>query len=241
MIADFWKSIWPLGILVLLSLGGTNVYYLINHRLLTLLEKEDWTALASLLEKKIYQDGRYSSRNIRLLAQAYLVKGELDAVLQLETKTAAAKPAQVAANALIFGVTRILAKTGATAEFFQPFADMKFADIDWVRWYYGYSLALEKSFEKSKTTFTELAKGARDRLTAGLAAYFLCEVLGKNLPSDNDIFLYAAAGKERAFKYFRTSGAWRKKTEKIKNLIHGVIIKKYFDAAGAWIFEESKN
>jgi len=211
MLAGFWKTIWPLGVLVILALLGMNLYFLVNRRLFTLLEKEDWPALAVWLEKKVYQEGRYTSRYVKLLAQAHLVQGNFDVVLQLEAKVAAVKPLLADENVLLFGAARVLSVKPDTSDYFKSYLDRdknrNSGLVEWVRWYYGFSLintgVLEiNRFEKSTAVFSELAAGAKDNLVAGLSAYYLCAILADKFPVETTAI--AAGGKGRVQRAVKT-------------------------------------
>ncbi|MDL2230060.1 hypothetical protein LJC14_07420, partial [Treponema sp. OttesenSCG-928-L16] len=79
-----------------------------NRRLFYLLEREDWPALVQYLEGKVMRGGNYSPRLVKLLANTYLVLSDPRSVMALERKLAAAKPALLDRNALVFGAARIL-------------------------------------------------------------------------------------------------------------------------------------
>jgi len=64
---NFWHILLPLIIFMVFLLGGMGIFFFLNYRLLSLLEREDWPALAYYLEQKVFLKGKYSDRNIRLL------------------------------------------------------------------------------------------------------------------------------------------------------------------------------
>jgi hypothetical protein len=232
MTADFWRVLWPTGLIAVLALAGMNVYFFKNLRLFSLLKKDDWPALADYLEKRIYRDGKYSSRDVRLLAHSYIVTGDFDAAARLEKNVAAAKPALLDEFALMFGVARVLGgNKPATVEFFKERLEKgNVSEGEWVRWYYGFSLSLAGSSGQAQTVFGDLAATAKDVIVTGLSAYFLSEVLG-NSP----------AAKEGAGRVRRETGSlaqWGKRTAKVTTEVHGAIIRKHIAEAGEWIFKE---
>ena len=239
LMTEFWRNIWPAGLVMFLALCGMNVFFLLNRRLLSLLKREDWPALAAYLEQKIYREGKYSSRNIRLLAHACLVMGDFDGVLRLETGAAAVKPALVEDNALVFGVARILGGTASSAaDFFMlRLQQEKAGDREWLNWYYGFSLTAAKSFDRAEAVFGESCS-AKDPLAAGLSAFFLSEILGKHSLNGAECRVRAAEGVRRVQKALKNAGRWKKEAEKLAGEIHGAVIKQYLDEAGVWLFKE---
>ena len=233
---DFLLPVWPLGLFLLLTLGGINIIFLVNRKLLTLLDKEDWPALAVYLEKKIYQDTKYSSRYVKLLTQAYLILGKYKEIISLKDRAALEKPALVDECALAFGAALLLNRdTAAAAEFFQARLDKGQAGAEWVRWYYGFSLLLGGSVEPAGVIFGELAAGANDALIAGLSAHFLNGHAGRSA-AGGEWLAHAETGKNRVRASVKTVKQWAQKAHKINAEVHGAVIRKYLDEAGAWIF-----
>jgi hypothetical protein len=235
------QFIWPLGIAVILMLVVMNVVFLLNRRLLTLLEQKDWSALTAYLEQKVYQEGRYTSRYVKLLAQACLATGNFDGVVNLKNRLAAAKPALVEDNALVLGTACLLGgNTAAAVEFYGERAE-KGRPGNWVRWYYGFSLMLTGAYEKAGAVFGELAAsmsaaGADDMLVTALAAFVLTEMAGKTPAAPAEWRICAEEGKNRVRKALKTAGKWTKKAEQLKTEVHGAVIRSYVDRTGVWIW-----
>jgi hypothetical protein len=211
-----------------------NVYFFRNLRLFSLLKKEDWPALANYLEKRIYTDGKYSARDVRLLAHSYIVLGDFDAAARLEQNLATSKPALLDEFALMFGCARVLGgNIPAAVEFFNDrLKKGNVSNDEWFRWYYGFSLSLTGSTEQAQAVFGELAAGAKDATVIGLSAYFLSEILGIR-PADNR----AEEGVGRARKGIVSIEEWKKKAAKVETAVHGAIIRKYIAEAGEWLFK----
>ena len=254
--ADFWLAVWPAGVVTVLALGGMNAYFIKNWRLFSLLKKEDWPALADYLEKKVCKEGKYTSRNIRLLTHSYIVLGDFESTARLENNVALAKPALLEEYALVFGAARILGGNTAV-DFFkdrlgkggdgtrpqsgrgsqsghQPQSGHWLQSRHWLRWYYGFSLILARSLDEAQAVFVELAAEAKDTVVAGLSAYFLSEVLGKGRAE------CVARAKEvagRVRKDVKSLDVWNTTAAKLEKEVHGVIIKRYIDEAGQWLFK----
>jgi hypothetical protein len=239
----FWQSGWPLALILFLALVVLNVFFLQNYRLFMLLEREDWPALVDHLEQTVLGKGRYSYRKVRLLVNSYLVMSDSAAVLRLESKVAIAKPALLESNALAFGAARILGgDLKGAAEFFQTrlekekASNRRFADTQWIRWFYGFSLVLASVFDKAEGEFKALASASNDAIVAGLSAYFLANTLLKHSLNPAECRSLADSGHERVKKTLKNIEGWKKESAKVETEVHAAIIKKYIDEAGIWLF-----
>jgi hypothetical protein len=242
-VSEFWRMAWPLFLVLAAFLAALEVFFIINYRLFSLLEREDWPALAQYLEMRVIRKGHYNPHLVRLLANTYLVLSDSLSVMNLENKTALVKPALIESNALVFGAARILAKDIAGAvNFFAARLNagsgkVRRGQVQWLRWYYGFALLLDRQFAPAAEQFTLLAKEADDALVAGLSAFFLYDTLRKLLP-ERGLELKAAAldSQERVKKFLRTPGDWDKETAKIETEVHAAILYKNLGDAARWIY-----
>jgi hypothetical protein len=196
------------------------------------------------LEQRILRKGQYSSRQVRLLINSYLVMSDSPAVLRLENKVSVVKPALVEENALLFGAARILGgDPGGAADFFQARIEKGKAskrqpvDGQWLCWYYGFSLVLAGLFERAEAEFKSLAAASGDALITGLSAYFLSHILLKYSSYSAECRTLAEQGRERARKSLKNAQGWKTAAERVETEVYTAIIKKYIDQAGAWLFE----
>ncbi|WP_461252622.1 hypothetical protein [Treponema sp. R8-4-B8] len=223
-----------------LLLTGMSIYFFINYRLFSLLEREDWPALAYYLEHKIYVKNGYSERNVRLLASSYLVISDFQSVLKLEGKAILAKPSVVNKNILIFGAARVLSGSHADAvTFFKTHMEKcEKKDKEWVRWFYGFSQLLSGSFNQAEPDFSSLAVSSANILITGLSAYFLHNSIEKRSLNSAKCHEIAENGRQRVVNAVKTVGNWVKEVEKVGADIHIAIIRKYIDEAGKWLFSK---
>jgi hypothetical protein len=235
----FFRTGWPLALVLVLVLAGLDIFYFINRRLFFLLEREDWPALAQYLEGRIIRKGRYSARLVRLLANTYLVLSDSAGVISLENKLAIAKPALVDANALIFGTARILDKdiAGAVRFFEARRSSAKGESAEWLSWYYGFALLLDRQFSPAADQFLVLANESPDAVLTGLSAFFLEDKLARCLPGRSaECVTAAAAGKNRVKKVFPRISGWDREVLKIKTEVYAAILSKYLHEASAWLY-----
>ncbi|MDR2103484.1 MAG: hypothetical protein LBP42_05205 [Treponema sp.] len=240
----FWRVSWPLVLFLILFLAGLELFYFCNYRLFHLVEREDWPALVQYLENRVVQQGHYRPYLVRLLANTYLVLSDSAAVISLESKTALVKPALIEANALIFGTARILGNDirGAVDFFWGRLAAGAFRreQAQWLRWYYGFSLLLDRQFAPASDQFLLLVKGADDALVAGLSAFFLQDVLKRVLPERALEFKAAAQeGQNRVRKFLPARENWNREAAKIETEIYAAVQEKNLGNAAQWIYGSS--
>jgi hypothetical protein len=238
LVPRFWVSGWPLLLVLVLALAALNIFYFSRRRLYYLLEREDWPALQDYLEQQVLSRGHYTPRMVQLLANTCLVMSDSAGVMTLENKTAIAKPALIEANALVFGAARILGGdiSGAVNFFSLRLEKGKIKDTQWVRWYYGFSLLLDRQFEKAAAEFKTLAAESSDAVITGRSAYFLGDTLWKKTENGQDCRTKAREGRERVMRFIKTIDGWNREVVKIETEVHAVIIKKYISKAGVWLF-----
>jgi len=239
---EFFKYIQhfilPLVAFLVLILIIMSLFFLFNYRLFSLLEREDWPALSFYLEKQIFEKGRYSSRNVRLLASSYLVISDYSSVIKLEKKALSASPSAVRENVLVFGSARILnGNHNESAAFFKSYTGKgKKNENLWIQWFYGFSLLLSGDFSSAEPEFVTLVLSSGDALIIGLSSYFLDNAILKHSMKTKECANTAESGKQQVRKSLKNLKGWQKEIDKMGTDIHAAIIKKYFDEAGRWIF-----
>ncbi|MDR2541875.1 MAG: hypothetical protein LBC80_00270 [Treponema sp.] len=239
--ANFRLIIMPLLLVMVLLLGCMGIFFFFNYRLLLLLEREDWPALAYYLEQKIYVKGKYKNRFVRLLASSYLVVSDFASVLKLENKAMLAKSSVIDKNILVFGAARVLSGNHAEAiVFFKTYLEKrngKTSEKDvWVHWYYGFSLLLAGNFDNARLEFISTINTSRDAVAVGLSAFFLHNSIAKKCDSPDECRADAERGRLRVVNTLKNAQKWNKEVAKLGGEIHIAVIKKYIDDAGVWLF-----
>jgi len=230
---------WPLLLVWAFLFFALNIFYFANKTLFLLLEKEDWPALICYLEEMVIQKGRYNSRLVRLLTNCYLILSDSASVMSLENKVAINKPALVEANALVFGTARILGDDIAGAlHFFKTRKDSVKAGIkDWVAWYYGFSLLLNRQVEDSVREFSLLASSSRNGVVTALSSYFLQQNIYAILPQLRHEFReISELGKKRALEAMPKIEAWKREIDRLSIEIHAAAISKILENTGIWLY-----
>jgi len=236
---SFWRMNWPLILVWVFLFFALNIFYFANKKLFLLLEKEDWPALICYLEEFVIKKGRYNSRLVRLLTNCYLVLSDSASVMSLENKVAINKPAIVEANALVFGTARILGDDIAGAlHFFKTRKDSAKAGIkDWVAWYYGFSLLLNRQIEDSLMEFSRLASSSRNGVVTALSSYFLQQNIYTILPQLRHEFReISELGKKRALKAMPKIEAWKREIDRLSTGVHAAAIARFLEDTGIWLY-----
>jgi len=195
--------------------------------------------LICYLEEQVISKGRYNSRLVRLLANSYLVLSDSASVTSLENKTAINKPALVDANVLVFGTARILGGDIAGAvHFFKTRKETAKAVFkDWVSWYYGFSLLLNRQIEEAIKEFSVLASSSMDGVVTALSSYFLQQNINAMLPQFRQGFREISdLGKQRALVAIPKMKAWKDEITRLSTEIHAAAISKYLENTGIWLF-----
>lgn len=234
-----WQTNLPFVTFLAVVLIAFNTFYYINRQLFLLLEREDWPALARYLNIRVTEKGRYSPRLVRLLANCYLVLSDSAAVMSLENKVAIAKPALVDANVLLFGSARILGDDifGAMRFFDLRRKTAKGALREWVRWYYGFTLLLNRQVEAAAEEFSLLAQVSKDAVITGLSSFFLMDTLSHALPDQQGKFQeIAKQGGERVRKTLPLQKDWDREISRLSEEIHAAILSKYMQETGIWLY-----
>jgi hypothetical protein len=242
--ANLRNLVSPLLFLISAILICLGIFFLINYRLFLLLEREDWPALAYYLEQKIFVKNKYNSRYVKLLASSYMVISDYQSVVKLENRAFLAKRPVVEENVLIFGAARVISGDyqGAVTFFkiHMEKSKLRKQDIEWVRWYYGFSCLLNSAFNKAEQEFMSMAVSSKDALIAGISAYFLANNLAVKSLRRQDCLADAETGRNRVAKKLKKLKNWKKEVKKTETEIHVAVIRKYVNEAGIWIFGENE-
>ncbi|MDR0784609.1 MAG: hypothetical protein LBE74_01825, partial [Treponema sp.] len=243
--SGFRNQFLPLLIALFAALVLLDVYYLLNGKLLFLMEKEDWPGAVQYLEDKVFKKGRYTPYFVRLLAQNYLLIADITAIVDLENKTAVANPRLIDRFALLFGTARVLQKDMAGASnFFSNRLNAKKPykkDFLWMRFYYAFTMLLNWRFVEASKEFIVLSKISTNVIIAGLSAWFLHDVLTQAMPEQReDVDSAAQRGIKRVKERVYDEREWLNKAASMQKDIHAALLAQYIRDAGKWIFSTTE-
>ncbi len=233
----FWGANWYLPLLFVAIMGILNTYFIVNWKLFTLLEREDWNELVSYLEDRVTNRHRYSSLSIRLLAHGYVVRSDMEGVRRLGSDVKAGNPALFNRHALLFGIPYLLGnKPAEMEEYFREALDAGASDAGWLRWNRAFSLLLLKREDEAKPLLVGLVRSReRDAILILLAAYLLDTFSRRDEEAASEIARVRAALTRKFSK-----SAWEREIERAKSNLQVVILVKLVQEATDWLYSEGK-
>ena len=233
----FWGTNWYLPLMFLAIMGILNTYFIINWKLFTLLEREDWNALVSYLEDRVTVRHRYSPLNIRLLVHGYVVRSDMEGVRRLGADVKARNAALFNRNALLFGIPYLLGNKPAEMEgYFREALEGGASDTGWLRWNHAFSLLLRKREDEAKALLLGLVRSReRDAILLLLAAYLLDTFSRRDEEAAAEIERVRVALTRKFSK-----SAWEREIERAKSNLQVVILVRLVQEATDWLYSEGK-
>lgn len=231
----FWAENWYLALIFVLILAGLNGYFIVNWRLFSFLEREDWSALASYLEERIFEKKVFRAQEIRLLIHSYIALNRPSDVKKVEATLREEKPALLDRFALAFGVPHLLSNNGE--EMVSYFGEMTerapHSKRPWARWAYGFGLMLSGQTEEAKPILREVVEGAKDPLLE-LVSLYLLDAFREH---DEEIRALIDARREALRR-----GQERAKVERLldrnRGELHILVVSKLIQSAMDWCYGE---
>jgi len=238
--APFLARNWPLALGFLAVIGGLDAFFAANWRLLSLLEREDWPAISSLLRNRIMVKGAITLPRVRLYLNTLLILADLEGVKELEAAVAAKRPRILERESLLFGVARLLRGDAAGAEKLLSGGGER-RGSEWRDFYLAFSRAKAGKDDDARSGLVALAIEPH---RAGLAVRGLSAFLARDLcpaaaPSDAEAAALAKAEDARA-RIARTHSRarWTMAAAAARRDIPGVVMSRYLDRAEEWIYGE---
>ncbi|MFP4151522.1 MAG: hypothetical protein ACLFR8_12445 [Alkalispirochaeta sp.] len=231
----FWSANWYLALLFVLVLGLLNAYFIRNWRLFGALEGEDWSAVIEVLEARIRKGSWFTSGDVRLLVNAYVVTGRPEGIVALESDLKTRKPALRKKNALILGIPHLLSNDGTRiAAYFGEFAGQSgVSDAEWLRWSHGFGLMLEGKNDEAREIFHSLIDDERDPIIRALSAYLLEAYAGSD-PAERERI-------DRCKEQITSEKAgneWDRIVEKAREDLYVLILTKLLRDVRVWLYGE---
>lgn len=229
----FWTRNWPIAVVFVLTLCVVDSYFLVNWKLFSGLEREDWGEVAGFLEDRIFKRGWISAARVRLLLNTYLVTSNTEGILALEAYLAGRKPGIIPRFSLPFGIPHLLSREPKDAEawFRGMLSRPRLADRDWVSWNHAFSLLQTKESDAARTELSALVDRVSDPVLLLLTIYLL-DVLARN-----DAALESRVSSKRdMLKAQHTQASFQKAIEKSGANIQVVVLARLLQDASRWLF-----
>lgn len=233
----FWADNWYLALLFVAVLGLLNAYFILNWKLFNALEKEEWSSVISVLEERLYKKSRWTSGNIRLLVNAYVVTGNAEKISALENHIRSERPNLLSRVALLLGIPHLLANDGERlGVFFSEFRGKgPKSNQRWIEWYYGFALMLQQNGEQAKSVLMPLAAGEKRDLPAVLAAYLL-EAFRKQ----EDVQAVVGRTRNRVRDAYGRN-QWDRIVSRYRSELHVLVLTRLLDEVTDWLFSDSSD
>ncbi len=235
-VLSFWAQYWYLIVVFLLILAVIDSYFLINWRMFVLLESENWTGLAALLEKRLFEQKKVSDQNVKLLYRAWLVQGKLSHMRKLETLVRARHPKRMPRYALSLGVSYLLEnKPEQIVAYFSEFKDLGGEDAAWINFNLSLGYLGAERMQDAHDTLQALALQDKHLLPKLLAVYLLRP--GESFSQEFDGQL------GQALQYLRIKldhARFQKLMYKDGDNLQLVILAKLLEEASAWFFDKQQ-
>jgi hypothetical protein len=232
----FWGKNWPLALVFVAIIGALNVFFALNWKIFSMLEREEWTQLASFLEERVYRKKSFRSQYVRILVNTYMVSSNVGGIERLEEAVRRDKPALLERNALLFGIPYVLKNDGAKMEsFFAPFLPSKKVESrDWIAWDYSFALLVQKKPGEAAARLRELVRTSRDACIKLLSLYLIATTEGGK-PADGTSDPVTTGVRE----YLKTKfprDKLAKEIERAKGEVYVVILSRLLDDALDWLY-----
>ncbi len=238
--AGFWKANWFLGVFFLVILGVLNGFFLSNWKLFQLVEREDWSALTTWLEDRMFKKGSLRGQYVRLYVNSAMLRSDLAAIDRLEALLRERKPALLRRLAVLFGVGYLLRNEAESSlAFFEPFLESPEVEArGWLWLDYAFCLILRNRAPES-LPWLRRASARKDPVLTLLAAYLTANIAAPALASEPDRTAARSAAEEirDGLRKRFDPERWSREVEKAKNDVHVVILSRLLDDSGRWLFD----
>lgn len=229
----FWTRNWPIALVFAVTLAAIDTYFLLNWKLFTALENENWAEVAGFLEGRILRRGWITAGRVRLLLNTYLVTSNTEGILALEAYLAKKRPSLLAKFSLPFGIPHLLAKDPAASEawFRAQLERPRLADRDWTRWNHAFCLLQARRRDDARSVLTDLVDQVTDPVLLLLAVYLL-----EAIPQPDTAAQARVAARRESLRSAHTPSSIQKAIEKSGANIQVVVLSKLLQDATQWLF-----
>jgi hypothetical protein len=224
---------WIILCIFLLFIIIFNTYFIKNWKLFKLIEQENWEKLIIFIEKKVYDNKKYSKNLLKILINCYIVTSKLDSIQRLYEYLKNNNEKLIYKFPLEFGITFLLKNTPEESEmFFKGLLEHgNLKEKLWIKWNYAFSLMRLNKNEESKAVFSEILNEKTDHVLKLLTLYMYFPLV-KNNPDEMNNVIFKA---DEFLNQFSIN-SWEKYLENEKKNIQAVILSKIVSDASNWVF-----
>ena len=240
--AEFWRNNWYFGAIFIVVLAVVNGLFLSQWKMLSCLEREDWPALARLLEGRIIGKKHFTKRSVRLYCDSLILLSDFEGLKKLSTSLESGKPTLFARLSPRFAAAAILSGE-YDAAYRIAMAQVHGLDREggeWRAFYAAFSRHLAHKPAEAADGMLALARGARDPIVAVLSGYLCQGVLARSIEGRVPELSAAASEAQLRVGAVFTLDRWTRYVEEAKADMQVVILGKLIAEATAWLFSQAK-
>ena len=234
----FWGENWFLAVVFLLFISVLDAYFIINWKMFSLLEKEDWPGLTAYLENQIFEKNRITHRNVRMMVNTSLTISNLDKISRLEKEIREKKNGWLSRYGTSLGIPYLLNQNLEEGKvFFQECMNApKGAADPWLRWCYAFLLLSGQELDEAAPYLKELAGQDKDPVLQLLSLY-LFDSAFQNTDSKDEL----SESKDEFLKKFPLRTSLEKILNKTRNNnITVMLLATILDDSLNWMFGTDK-
>ncbi|OQY32642.1 MAG: hypothetical protein B6241_10435 [Spirochaetaceae bacterium 4572_59] len=231
----FWEENWFLAVIFLLFISVLDSYFIINWKMFSLLESEDWPGLTAYLEQQIYEKNRITHKNVRMMVNTSLTISNLDKISRLEKEIREKKPEWMSRYGTMLGIPYLLNQNHEEGKaFFKDCLNKaKVAESFWLQWCYSFILLSGKEVDEAESYLKDLGKQEKDPVLQMLSLYLYKSTTGDPVKLDEMKPLKEA---------FLTKFPTRKSLDRVLNKTRSnnvtvLLLSSILDDSLNWMFE----
>jgi len=229
----FWGENWFLALIFVIFISVLDSYFIINWRMFSLLEKEDWPGLTAYLEDEIYNKNKLNQRNIRMMVNTSLTISNLEKIIRLEKEISEKKPLFLGKFGTILGIPFLLNQNREEGKaFFRKCIEQAGdKDLPWLNWSYSFLLLSGRETDEASPLLANLTEQDGDSILKLLSMYLISTIPGME---DDQI---QKQNKESFLQKYPTRKSLQSEITKTKNKnVVVLLLSSILDDSQVWIY-----
>jgi hypothetical protein len=234
---EFFKESWYLFLIFILAIGSIDTYFIVNWKMFSLLETENWDDLISYLEIKIYKTKNLFLPMVRILANTYLIKSDMPGIVKLKDFLRKEKPELLKKMVIPLSVPLFIdGQPEKMEEFFGDFINQKgVVKLEWVKFLYSFSLLLNNKKDEAYISLLALCNSNISPILKLLVIYSLNPFAG--ITEDEKFACVDQNKKKLRLKY--TKKRMELALESVNDNVLVLVLNKFSKEAIDWLYKES--
>jgi hypothetical protein len=231
--------IWILSSFFAAVVIGMNIFFIINWTFFTYLEREDWDALTVYLEKQVYKKKKYRKQYIRILLNAYLVKGLTEKVRVLRQHVEEERENLLFDFALLFGIPDIIKNDETAMELYfkdlldrKEIAKRKYKNTRlWSYFLLAFTLVVSNKYDEAEMYINNLQEKKPGTILKAFGMYLL-STFPEQEKRDQ------AENLRKNFIRDLPQKKWLKIVEREKSNLLLIVLSRFVNETTAWLYPE---